>query len=190
MKMGKKFNLILFFSVLFFSCDDSDLPKQNGFLRIEFEEPSYLLYNEKNTLLNFYYNSSAINIDQVGSDQFFLDYFDLNLSLNLSFYEINQKEDLENKFRDFTLILDTHTKKSNGVIMREYDNNNKTIFGKIFEIKGDVASPIQFYLTDSTSSFISGSVNLKRKSKYDSIFPSIQYVKNDILVLFESVNWK
>jgi len=190
MKMGKKFNLILFFSVLFFSCDDSDLPKQNGFLRIEFEEPSYLLYNEKNTPLNFYYNSSAINIDQVGSDQFFLDYFDLNLSLNLSFYEINQKEDLENKFRDFTLILDTHTKKSNGVVMREYDNNNKTIFGKIFEIKGDVASPIQFYLTDSTSSFISGSVNLKRKSKYDSIFPSIQYVKNDILVLFESVNWK
>ena len=62
------------FSVLFFSCDDSDLPKQNGFLRIEFEEPSYLLYNEKNTPLNFYYNSSAINIDQVGSDQFFLDY--------------------------------------------------------------------------------------------------------------------
>ena len=56
-------------------------------------------------------------------------------------------------------------------------------------MRGDVASPIQFYLTDSTSNFINGSLNLKFKSKYDSIFPTIQYVKNDILVLVESLNW-
>jgi len=31
--------------------------------------------------------------------------------------------------------------------------------------------------------------NLKYKSNYDSIYPSIQYVKNDVLVLFESINW-
>ena len=87
------------------------------------------------------------------------------------------------------MILDTHTKKSNGVILREYDNDYRRIFGKLYEIKGDVASPIQFYLTDSLSNFVSGSVNLKFKSNYDSIYPSIQYVKNDVLVLFESINW-
>ena len=102
---------------------------------------------------------------------------------------IKSSQDLEKKLRDFSMILDTHTKKSNGVILREYDNDNRRIFGKLYEIKGDVASPIQFYLTDSISNFISGSVNLKLKSNYDSIYPSIQYVKNDILVLFESINW-
>ena len=189
MKMGKILTLI-FLLVLFFSCVESDLPKQNGFLRIEFKEPSYLPYNKKNTPFKFYYNSSSVKLDQANDDQFIFDYTDLNLSLNLSYYEINQNNKLEDKFRDFSLILDTHTKKSNGVVLREYDNTNKKIFGKLYEIKGDVASPIQFYLTDSISSFISGSVNLKYKSKYDSIYPSIQYIKNDILVLFESINWK
>lgn len=189
MKMGKILTLI-FLLVLFFSCVESDLPKQNGFLRIEFKEPSYSPYNKKNTPFKFYYNSSSVKLDQVNDDQFIFDYTDLNLSLNLSYYEINQNNKLEDKFLDFSLILDTHTKKSNGVVLREYDNTNKKIFGKLYEIKGDVASPIQFYLTDSISSFISGSVNLKYKSKYDSIYPSIQYIKNDILVLFESINWK
>ena len=187
--MGKIIIPIFFFTFMIFSCNETNLPKQNGFLRIEFKEPYYSIYEETDTLFNFYYNSGSTDLDQIGNSQFLFDYNDLNLSLNLSFYNIEGSQDLEKKSRDFSLILDTHTKKSNGVILREYDNNNRRIFGKLYEIKGDVASPIQFYLTDSISNFISGSVNLKFKSNYDSIYPSIQYVKNDILVLFESINW-
>ena len=187
--MGKITISLFFFTLMTFSCNETNLPKQNGFFRIEFKKPYYSVYEEIDTPFKFYYNSSSTNLDQIGSDQFLFDYKDLNLSLNLSFYNINSSQDLEKKARDFSLILDTHTKKSNGVILREYDNDNKSIFGKLYEIKGDVASPLQFYLTDSVSNFISGSVNLKFKSNYDSIYPSIQYVKNDILVLFESINW-
>ena len=187
--MGKIIISLFFFTLIIFSCNEPNLPKQNGFFRIEFKEPYYSVYEEIDTPFKFYYNSSSTNLDQIGSDQFLFDYKDLNLSLNLSFYNINSSQDLEKKARDFSLILDTHTKKSNGVILREYDNDNKSIFGKLYEIKGDVASPLQFYLTDSVSNFISGSVNLKFKSNYDSIYPSIQYVKNDVLVLFESINW-
>lgn len=186
--MGKII-ISLFFTLIIFSCNNPNLPKQNGFFRIEFKEPYYSIYEETDTSLNFYYNSNSTDLDQIGNNQFIFDYSDLDLSLNLSFYNIKGSQDLEKKSRDFSLILDTHTKKSNGVILREYDNNNRRIFGKLYEIKGDVASPIQFYLTDSISNFISGSVNLKFKSNYDSIYPSIQYVKNDILVLFESINW-
>ena len=186
--MGKII-ISLFFTLIIFSCNKPNLPKQNGFLRIEFKEPYYSIYDETDTSFNFYYNSNSSDLDQIGNNQFLFDYRDLNLSLNLSFYKIKGSQGLEKKSHDFSLILDTHTKKSNGVILRQYDNNNSKIFGKLYEIKGDVASPIQFYLTDSVSNFISGSVNLKFKSNYDSIFPSIQYVKNDILVLFESINW-
>ena len=35
-----------------------------------------------------------------------------------------------------------------------------------------------------------GSMNLTEKSDYDSIYPSIMYVKNDILSIIESVNWE
>ena len=187
--MGKIIISLFFFTLITFSCNEPNLPKQNGFLRIEFKEPYYTIHEEIDIPFNFYYNSNYTYIDQIGSDQFLLDYKDLNLSLNLSFYSIKTKLDLEKKSRDFSLILDTHIKKSNGIVLREYDNDVNRMFGKLYEMKGDVASPIQFYLTDSVSNFISGSVNLKFKSNYDSIYPSIQYVKNDILVLFESINW-
>ena len=188
--MGKIIISLFFFTLIIFSCNEPNLPKQNGFFRIEFKEPYYSVYEEIDTPFKFYYNSSSTNLDQIGSDQFLFDYKDLNLSLNLSFYNINSSQDLEKKARDFSLILDTHTKKSNGVILREYDNHNKSVFGKLYEIKGDVASPIQFYITDSINNFIGGSVNLNSKLKYDSIYPSIQYIKKDILVLYESINWK
>ncbi|MAU30909.1 MAG: hypothetical protein CMC36_03250 [Flavobacteriaceae bacterium] len=187
--MGKIIISLFFFTLITFSCNEPNLPKQNGFLRIEFKEPYYTIHEEIDNPFNFYYNSNYTYIDHIGSDQFLFDYKDLNLSLNLSFYSIKTKLDLEKKSRDFSLILDTHIKKSNGIVLREYDNDVNRMFGKLYEMKGDVASPIQFYLTDSVSNFISGSVNLKFKSNYDSIYPSIQYVKNDILVLFESINW-
>ena len=114
----------------------------------------------------------------------------MNLVVDLSLNKISKAEDLENKFRDFSLTLETHSKKSNGMFVREYEDIDNRVYAKIFEMRGDVASPIQFYLTDSTSNFINGSLNLKFKSKYDSIFPTIQYVKNDILVLVESLNWR
>ena len=114
----------------------------------------------------------------------------MNLVVDMSLNKISKEEDLENNFRDFSLTLETHSKKSNGMFVREYEDIDNRVYAKIFEMRGDVASPIQFYLTDSTSNFINGSLNLKFKSKYDSIFPTIQYVKNDILVLVESLNWR
>ena len=187
--MGKTIILLFFFTLISFSCDEPNLPKQNGFLRIEFKEPYYSIFEEIDIPYNFYYNSRSAKLNQIDSEILLFDYKDLNLSFKLSYYNINSKYDLEKKSRDFSLILDTHIKKSNGIIQREYDNENRRIFGKFYELKGDVASPIQFYITDSLRNFISGSVNLKFKSNYDSIYPSIQYVKNDIFVLFESVNW-
>ena len=180
--MNKIISLPLVLFTIFFSCVDSNLPKQSAFLRIEFPEPNYIN-------LNFFYNLSAADINVINPKQFSLNYPKMNLVVDMSLNKISNAEDLENNFRDFSLTLETHSKKSNGMFVREYEDIDNRVYAKIFEMRGDVASPIQFYLTDSISNFINGSLNLKFKSKYDSIFPTIQYVKNDILVLVESLNW-
>ena len=187
--MNKIISSLVVFSAIFFSCIDSNLPKQSAFLRIEFPEPNYLPHKEINLPIDFYYNSSATDIQIKNSQKFSLDYSKMNFSVDISYNKIDKTEDLENSLLDFSLLLDTHSKKSNGMFMREYEDLENIVYAKIFEIRGDVASPVRFYLTDSTSNFINGSLNLKFKSKYDSIFPSLQYVKNDILVLIETLNW-
>jgi len=188
--MNKIISLLVVFSVFNFSCIDSNLPKQRAFLRIEFPEPNYSPFEESSFPVDFYYNSGVTKINNKNFQQLSLNYPKMNFSIDLSFNKINKLDDLESNLSDFSIILDTHSKKSNGIFIREYEDLNDRVFGKIYEIRGDVASPIQFYITDSTSNFMSGSLNLKSKSKYDSIFPSIQYIKNDILVLVESLSWK
>ena len=57
-------------------------------------------------------------------------------------------------------------------------------------MRGPVASPLQFYVTDSINNFLFGTMNLTKKLDYDSIYPSIMYVKNDIFSIIESVSWE
>ena len=187
--MNKIISLYLIFFTIFCSCDDGNLPKQRAFLRIEFPEPKYITQKEIKSPIDFYYNLSAADINVINTKQFSINYPKMNLVVDMSLNKIYKAEDLENNFRDFSLTLETHAKKSNGMFIREYEDLNSEVYAKIFELRGDVATPIQFYLTDSISNFIKGSLNLKFKSKYDSIFPTIQYVKNDILVLVESLKW-
>ena len=187
------FNIIcsLYFLFTFFSCDNnSSLPKQDAYLRIEFNEPNYLTHKSQNSKINFLYNASSSSIESISARTINLDYNKLGMSLDLSFDKLNNESELTNYLRDFNLLLDAHTKRSNGFLIKEFENRNYSTYGKLYEFRGDVASPIQFFLTDSINNFIHGSLNMTVKSKYDSIYPSVQYIKNDILVFFESINLK
>ena len=184
----KIFKFIYFFGLVF-SCENNfNLPKPDAYLRIEFNEPKYLNYEDVNSQIDFYYNSSSSSINQISSKSINLNYENLGMSLDLSFNKLSSENEVINYITDFNLLLDTHTKQSNGFLVKEFENVEYSTFGKIYEFKGDVASPIQFFITDSLNNFIQGVVNKEISSKYDSIYPSIQYIKNDILVFFESIN--
>ena len=187
------FNIIcsLYFLFTFFSCENnSSLPKQDAYLRIEFNEPNYLIHKSQNSKINFLYNASSSSLKFTSARTINLDYKQLGMGLDISFDKLNDETELTNYLRDFNLLLDAHTKRSNGFLIKEFENRNYSTYGKLYEFRGDVASPIQFFLTDSINNFIHGSLNMTAKSKYDSIYPSVQYIKNDILVFFESINLK
>ena len=44
--MNKIISLLLIFFTIFYSCVESNLPKQRAFLRIEFPEPDYVAVKE------------------------------------------------------------------------------------------------------------------------------------------------
>ena len=183
-----QFKIIIFLIFcIICSCNDNHIiPKQNAFLRIEFNEPEYEKFIFADQKMSFYYNKgSSISIqNKIVS----MHYKKMKMSLDLKFNKLNNKNDIINNMSNFRLLLDTHVKRSNGVFVKEYENSNSLLYGNLYELSGDVASPIHFYITDSLSNFIHGSLNIKSKSKYDSIYPSIQYIKNDVLVFFESIN--
>jgi len=61
---------------------------------------------------------------------------------------------------------------------------------KLFELSGDVPSQIQFHATDSSKHFIRGAVYFRTSTQNDSLAPVINYMKEDVLHLIETLKLK
>jgi gliding motility-associated lipoprotein GldD len=86
--------------------------------------------------------------------------------------------------------VDEHKLKATAIEDQRIIEPSKRVFGTFFELQGDVASPFQFYLTDSTDRFVSGVVYFNSRPNYDSLKPSLDYLKKDLMQLINSFQWK
>src|SRR5699024_9080385 len=82
-----------------------------------------------------------------------------------------------------------HTIKADEIFGDEYENKANDTYGMLYTVTGNAASQAQFYLTDSTKHFMTGSVYFKRTPNYDSIYPAAEYLKDDMRKLMETLKW-
>ena len=81
--------------------------------------------------------------------------------------------------------------KSSGIRNIAISDPARKMYGLAYQIKGmGAASPYQFYLTDSTSHFMRGSLYFDAVPNNDSLAPVIEFVEKDIQHLFETIRWK
>ena len=98
------------------------------------------------------------------------DYFD---KLVKDAFKLSGKHNIKANYRDEMVI-----KKENHVS------------GIIFDIAGPVASPTQFYLTDSTNHFLRGALYFNNRVEPDSMAPIYEFIKKDIAKLIETFSWQ
>jgi len=58
-----------------------------------------------------------------------------------------------------------------------------------YEIDGNAASQAEFYITDSTKHFLTGSLYFNQRPNFDSIMPAAAYIKKDMRHLMETLKW-
>jgi len=86
--------------------------------------------------------------------------------------------------------VDEHMVKADAIKDEQIIRPDAKVYGTFFELKGNVASPFQFYLTDSVSRFVSGVVYFNARPNYDSLRPSLDYLKEDLKHLMETFEWE
>jgi gliding motility-associated lipoprotein GldD len=100
---------------------------------------------------------------------------------------------IENNFNELisqnNFNLNNHAKVAIKASKQDFSDENRKVFGTLYELIGPVASPSQFYVTDSVDNFLAGTLFFKIKPNYDSLLPAIYYVKNDIIRLIETIKW-
>lgn len=83
-----------------------------------------------------------------------------------------------------------HISKASGLEEELIENSSRKIYGVFYNVKGNAASAVQFYLTDSTKNFIRGALYFYAVPNPDSIAPVLQFVESDVKHLIESFEWK
>ena len=81
-------------------------------------------------------------------------------------------------------------KQAEAVKEQAYSNPEERVYGSLFLLDGEAASPVQFMLTDSVSNFFRGALYYDCVPNADSLAPVTDYLRKDIIELIQSFTWK
>ena len=171
-------------------------PKPRGYPKIEFPKKEYELFTADYCKFTFE-KPKYIKVvqDTIYFDEkpehpcwFNLEVADLNGSIHCSYKEIGGKNSFDELVSDSYDLANKHNIKADFIDDYLVTNTNG-VSGAILEIQGSVASPFQFYLTDSVNHFFRGSLYFNSRPEPDSMAPVIDFVKEDIIHLVNTFRW-
>jgi gliding motility-associated lipoprotein GldD len=99
------------------------------------------------------------------------------------------RNNLENMVTDAHTYAYKHSVKADAIIQSEFDNAQTRVFGVLFDIKGNTASSVQFYATDSTRHFLRGALYFDCEPNKDSLAPVREFLRADMVRMMESLTW-
>ncbi|TVR74578.1 MAG: gliding motility lipoprotein GldD [Marinilabiliales bacterium] len=175
----------------FVSCTGEYSPRPRGYFRIDFPEREYITY-EGDCPFTFSYPAFAEINDDDGRLAhpcwFNIDFPGYRGRLHISYSEIDNN--LVDYLEDARKLAFRHTVKADAIDERMFINRADDVYGTLYDIKGNAASAVQFYLTDSSSHFFRGALYFNVTPNRDSLDPVIDYFIEDIIYLMESFAWK
>ena len=177
-----------------FSCDrDTNyLPKPRGYFRIDLPEKAY---TKVDTIERYSFECpvyALVTPDPYSPDEknwvnVEMPSFKGSIHLTHKPVDGNLGEYLE----DVHTMVTKHLQKANGMRDSLIVNDEHNVYGMFIEMDGKgVATPMQFYLTDSTSNFVRGALYFNFKPDNDSMQPVINFIRKDIDHLIETFEWK
>jgi gliding motility-associated lipoprotein GldD len=179
--------------VCFSSCrKEPTTPKPRGYYRITFPTKDYHLLLDKDLPYSFSIPAYSIVMpDFLNPDQ--KDWITLEIPGNHAQIHISYKKidrNLSMLIEESRNLVFKHDKKASSIDEQIFIHSANRIYGTVYTLKGNAASPMQFYLTDSVSNFLRGALYIKEVPNYDSLRPVIKFLSEDVIKMIETTEWK
>jgi gliding motility-associated lipoprotein GldD len=178
--------IALAFGALATGCGDDAVPKPKAYLRLDYNEATYAPF-EKNCPFTFGVNSKA-KVNDKGACNFTIEYPKMKATVYLTYKPVSGN--LEALLRDAQKLTYEHVIKADEIQEQPFINPDQKVYGMFYQVGGNAATNAQFYATDSTSHFITGSMYFYAKPNFDSILPAASYIKDDMRNIMETLKWK
>lgn len=183
--MLKKTTLLALLILVFSGCKEEVIPKPKAQLRLDYPKTEYGNLDAKN--FQFSMNEMA-KVKTQSENSLTLNYPIMKGSIFITYKKV--EDNLEKLMIDAQKLSYEHAAKADGIKPSEFYNEEEKVFGMFYEVSGNAASQAQFFVTDSTQHFVTGSLYFYTKPNYDSIYPAAAYLQNDVRKIMETLRWK
>ena len=189
-----KILVIIAMAVTFTSCGEETnyMPKPRGYFRIDLPEKAY---QSVDTIERYRFECpqyAFVTNDPYSPEQ--KNWVNVEMpvfkgSIHLTHKNID--DNLGEYLEDVHTMLTKHIQKANGIRDSLIINDKHHVYGMLIEMDGKgVATPMQFYLTDSTRNFVRGALYFNFLPNNDSMQPVINYIREDINQMINTFEWK
>lgn len=175
------------------SSDAEYIPKPKGYPRIDLPSHRYVALEPTHP-----YQFEINKLVRVLPDTFarsephwiFLHYPQFQATVQLTYKPVqNNPERLRNMLQDAYKLTGKHKIRAT-VIREQIQKLPSGLWANVIDLQGEVPSQVQFITTDTTTHFLRGALYFNTATANDSLAPVIQYVRQDMMHLLQTLKWK
>lgn len=175
------------------ACDSHYSPKPRGFFRIEFPDHTYQLY-ESGCPFSFEFSKYAfIEADRSQTAKTcWMDvvYPEFNARLHLSYFHFGHPQEFSALLEDAHKFAFSHVAQASTIEQTRIHSPDHAVYGIWYDIGGNVASNVQFFVTDSSRHYLRAALYFNENPRIDSIQPVLDFLRVDIERMVESWHWQ
>jgi gliding motility-associated lipoprotein GldD len=191
MQILKRTNYLILLICILAGCRTHTVPKPRGYFRIDLPEKVYRMYD---TICPFsfeypVYGKISTDLGAISEPCWFnIDFPRFKAKIHVSYKKVNKNlEEIIKESYDFTYA---HSVKADAITEQPWQNADNKVYGILYDIKGNTASSLQFFVTDSTKNFLRGALYFTAEPDADSLAPVIEFFRKDIVHMVETFKWK
>ncbi|MFA9205372.1 MAG: hypothetical protein ACEQR6_01705 [Burkholderiaceae bacterium] len=189
--------ITLFFCIFFLAaCNSPYTIKYKGYSKLFFPKKSYQAFDQVSAPYSFEYPRYAVIEENVNKERTSIQ---KGKWLNIRFpgqaatiyvsYLAMQAKQLDTLIRDAYTFANNHNNMASSIADSVF-RNAQGVEGVFFTIGGEVATPYQFFVTDSTHHFFRGALYYDATPNQDSLTPVNAFLLEDIQHILNTFRWK
>lgn len=142
--------------LLLVSCQEEVLPKPKGELRLEYPKEKYMLFNQACAFDFEYSDFAKVTPAKQNACWYDIYYPQMKANIFLTYFPVHN--DFELHIKEAEKMVYEHTIKATAIETKSFSYPERKVYGQFYELKGETASNVQFYITDSTHHFVTGNL--------------------------------
>ena len=196
----KRYNFLILPVLIYcnYGCKETSVHKPAGYFRIDLPKKAYVIFDSGNDKikelpLSFeypVYGNLTFNDENAKEPGW--------LNIEFPFYKAKiylTYKDIRNNFdglmeQTYKMNVKNHISQADAIKEQVISNQDNKVYGILYDLKGNTASAVQFYVTDSVKHYLRGSLYFATEPDADSLEPVINFFRGDIVHLIETLKWK